>query len=82
MSSAEIDFQQFLGKALDGLPVSERTKLTGCWIATELYSPDRLPLRVIAAAGRNVRECALELMRRGFDPARYYYTAVPALFEE
>lgn len=71
----------FIGKSLDGLSLADRTKLTGQWIATELYSPERLPLRIISAVGRDVRECAQDLARRGLDPTGYFYEAVPPVFE-
>jgi hypothetical protein len=69
---------RFIGQSLDGLSLTERTKLTGRWVAEELYSPERLPLRKIEAVGTDVRACVDALRRRGLNPARYYYHAVEA----
>lgn len=72
---------EFVGRSLDGLRLSDRSKLTGSWIAIELYSPESLPLRVIAAVGHDARDCARALMQKGLDPARYYYEPVSPIFE-
>jgi hypothetical protein len=68
-----VEYESFVGMPLDGLKLSERWSLSGRWIATELYSPDRLPLRLIAAVGTSARECIRQLEARGLDPALYHY---------
>ena len=67
---------EFIGKPLDGLELSDRWALTGYWIATELYAPERLPLRIIQAVGANPRECIKQLQQRGLDPALHEYQAL------
>lgn len=78
---ATLSLHRFRGKPLDGLRLSDRLALVGCWVATQLYSPERLPLRVMAAIGRNPRECVEELQRQGLDPSLYHYEALPEPFE-
>lgn len=67
---------RFIGKPVDGLPLAERRQLTGYWVATELYSPERLPLRIMVAVGRDARDCIRQLNESGLDPARYHYEAL------
>ena len=69
--------ERYIGKSLDGLLLADRCRMSGYWIATELYSPQRLPLRIIEAAGKDARECIEQLRRRGLDPGRFEYEAVP-----
>ncbi len=69
--------QKFIGKSLDGLPLSDRWDISGNWIATELYSPQRLPLRTIEAIGADARDCIRQLRERGRDPALFEYSPVP-----
>ena len=68
--------QKFVGKSLDGLPLSDRWNISGTWIATELYSPQRLPLRTIEAIGANARDCIRQLRERKRDPALFEYSPV------
>lgn len=72
---------QYIGRSLDGLTLAERVALTNQWIALELYSPEMLPLRVIAAVGGDVHQCVQRLTERGLDPTRYYYEAIPPVLE-
>ena len=67
----------FIGKTADGLSLKERLHLTGRWIAVELYSPVRLPLRTIEAVADDVRGCIDSLRRRGLNPARYHFEVLP-----
>ncbi len=75
------DLQRFVGQSLDGLKLSDKWAVTGCWIATELYSPERLPLRIIEAIGLNARECIEQLRARGLDPTRFEYEPVAQPYE-
>jgi hypothetical protein len=67
------DFQKFIGRSFDGLKLSDRWALSGHWVATELYSPQRLPLRIMAAIGMDARECIDQIVSRGLDPGRFEY---------
>jgi hypothetical protein len=75
------EFVRFTGKSLDGLSVSDRWKLAGTWMATELYSPERLPLRVMEAIGADAVECIGQLRERGLDPELFEYTPIPQPYE-
>lgn len=65
-----------IGKSLDGLHLDERWKLVGAWMATELYSPQRLPLRIIQAIGLDAAGCVRELRAQGRDPELFEYSPI------
>jgi hypothetical protein len=65
--------KDLIGKSVDGLKLSDRWALTGRWIAVELYSPERLPLRLIQAVGADARSCIEQLKQRGLDPSLFEY---------
>jgi hypothetical protein len=71
-----MQLKDFIGKAVDGLPLSDRWALSGHWIALELYSPQRLPLRLIQAVGVSPRECIQQLQERNLNPALYEFEAL------
>ena len=73
-----MDLNRFIGKPLDGMPLSVRWSVTGQWIATELYSPERLPLRIIHAIGPDARACIAQIRERGLDPALFEYQPLEA----
>ena len=60
-----------MGKPIDGLTAAERWRHAGVWVAVELYTPQSMPLRQIAAAGASPEECLAELSARGLDPSRF-----------
>ena len=66
-----------IGRSFDSLSLDHRWALAGRWIAVELYSPQRLPLRVMEAIGADARDCIRQLRERGLDPARFEYSPVP-----
>jgi hypothetical protein len=70
------DLARFVGRPFEGLSLSERWRLAGCWIATERYSPERLPLRIMEAVGPTAAACIEQLRVRGLDPARYEFQAM------
>ena len=72
---------RFVGKSLDGLSVSDRWELAGAWMASELYSPQRLPLRVMRALGTDAAECIRQLREESLDPELYEYTPIPQPYE-
>lgn len=65
-----------LGRPIDGLTLAERLDHAGRWIALELYSPETLPLREIAAEGASAGDCMRQLTTRGLDPAKYEFQMV------
>jgi len=63
-----------IGRAPEELTLEERLRLTGKFIALELYSPATLPFRRIEAIGDSVAECIRTLRSRGLDPENFEYT--------
>lgn len=72
---------RFRGKSLDGLNLKDRWKLAGAWMATELYSPQRLPLRVMQAIGSDAADCIRQLREQQLDPELYEYQPIPQPYE-
>lgn len=71
----------FLGKSLDGLSLDDKWKLAGCWMATELYSPQRLPLRIMQAIGPDAFACVRQLRAAGLNPELYEYSPIPQPYQ-
>jgi hypothetical protein len=69
-----------LGRHPDTLSIAERREFMGKWIALEVYSPDTLPLREIAAMGDSAADCAAQLHARGLDPSNFEYTLIKPAF--
>ena len=65
-----------VGRPFDGLTLAERLDHAGRWVALELYTPETLPLREIAAEGATAEECAGQLAARGLDPSKYEFQLV------
>ncbi len=70
------DWKNVIGKSIDALPLKVRWTLTGRWMAVELYSPERLPLRILAAVGDDARDCVAQLRANGVDPALYHFELI------
>jgi hypothetical protein len=64
---------RFIGRPLDSLTLRERWQLAGMWIATEMYSPETVPLRVIEAIGSSAQDCIEQLVSRGLPPSHYEF---------
>jgi hypothetical protein len=73
---------RFIGKPVDGLSLKDRWAITGSWIATKLYSPQTLPLRIMEAVGPTAAACLKQLQQRGLDPTDYHYELLAAPYEE
>ena len=73
--------QKYVGKYLDGLPLRDRWALTGKWVATELYSSARLPLRILRAVGTDAKDCVAQIKMNGLNPALFEYEPVPPPYE-
>ena len=69
--------KSLLGRPLDSLALRDRKKLTGKWIALEIYTPETLPVRTLEAIGDSARECIEQLRERNLDPARFEFTLLP-----
>jgi len=70
-------YQAVIGREPERLTLEERRRLAGKWIALEVYSPQTLPLRRIAAAGDTRADCITQLKARGADPARHEFLVLP-----
>jgi hypothetical protein len=62
-----------IGRSPDRLTPVERTALAGKWVALEIYTPQTLPLRRIAAVGTSAADCAAQLASRGCDSRTYEF---------
>lgn len=71
MSPPHADPDHYIGRSPDTLSLPERFALAGHWIALELYSPQRLPLRQIEAIGDSPATCRRQLEARGLNPAHF-----------
>ena len=69
-----------IGRDPDRLTIAERTAAAGKWIAMEIYTPKKLPLRRIEAIGNSVDECADELRHRGLDPVAFEFSVLPPAY--
>ncbi len=67
------DPARVIGRAPEGLSIAERKKLAGLTVALEIYTPETLPERVIAAIGGSAAECIDQLVARGLDPRKYEF---------
>ena len=67
------DTKALIGKPVDGFTLADQWRYSGIWVALELYTPQTLPMRVIAAAGASASECMAQLRDHGLDPAQYEY---------
>ena len=63
-----------IGRAPEQLTLDERHKLTGSFIALEIYTPADLPLRRIEAIGDSIGDCVRMLTARGLDPGRFEFS--------
>jgi hypothetical protein len=63
-----------IGRSPERLTLEERDRLTGKWVAMEIYSPETLPLRRIEAIGDSIEDCVRMLVRRGLDPKRFEFS--------
>jgi hypothetical protein len=76
MAQRMIEREKFLGQPIDQLTLADRWKLTGSWVALEIYSPQRLPLRTIEAIGPTATACMKQLLAQGRDPAQFEYEPI------
>ncbi|HWQ52608.1 MAG TPA: hypothetical protein VN442_02915 [Bryobacteraceae bacterium] len=74
------DLESLIGRSPDQLTVRQRTAFAGTYVAFEIYTPARLPLRRIEAAGASVADCVRQLRARGLDPAGFEFTLLAPPF--
>ena len=63
-----------IGRSPESLTLAERIALAGRYIALEIYTPEKLPLRRIEAIGDSLMECLRILRERGRDPREFEFT--------
>ena len=73
-ASSVKDPRAAIGRSPDSLTLEERLKLTGKYVALEIYSPETTPLRRIEAIGDSVEACLRMLKERGLDPIHFEFT--------
>jgi hypothetical protein len=64
---------ELLGESPDRLTLPERERYVSWWIALEIYTPQTLPLRSIAALAKSSSECIHDLVERGLDPVQFEF---------
>ncbi len=69
-----------IGRAPEQLSIDERRAAAGQWAAVEVYSPQTLPSRAIAAVAPSVAGCVRQLRERGLDPRRYEFVLITPPF--
>ncbi len=62
-----------IGAELDRLTLKQQIALGGSWIALEIYTPDNLALRRIAAVGDSAADCLRQIVGRGADPMAFEF---------
>ncbi len=72
--NSRVDPARLIGRSPQSLRPFEAAALVGKWIALEIYTPERAPLRRIEAVGDSVEECIRRLAERGLDPRRFEFT--------
>jgi len=75
-SQAELA-RKLIGRPIDGLSVADRWKFSGVWVALEIYTPQRLPLRMIEAVGGSAAECIQHIVSRGLEADRFEFIPLP-----
>jgi hypothetical protein len=70
------DPQEAIGRSPDALTLEERIAWVGDYIAMEMYTPERLPLRRIEAIGESLDACIAMLRERGLDPRDFEFTRI------
>ncbi len=73
--------RKLIGQPIDGLTLADRWKFSGVWVALEIYTPQRLPLRMIEAVGGNASECIQDLISRGLDASRFEFVPLAQPYE-
>jgi hypothetical protein len=79
-ASALKDPKTILGRAPERLSLDEHHALAGKFIATEIYSPETLPLRRIEAIGDSVDDCIRQLTARGLDAKKFEFSRIKPPF--
>ena len=78
MAATAEDTNRVIGRSPDQLPLEDRIRLAGKFIALEIYSPETLPLVRIEAIGDSLADCLRMLKRRGLDAANFEFRRLPA----
>jgi len=77
MAATAQDTDRLIGRAPDRLPLEDRIRLAGKFIALEIYSPENAALVRIAAIGDSLADCIRMLKHRGLDPANFEFRRLP-----
>jgi hypothetical protein len=73
--------RKLIGQPIDGLSLADRWKFSGVWVALEVYTPQKMPLRMIEAVGGSAAECIRHLISRGLDASRFEFIPLPQPYE-
>ena len=73
-SAKDRDPRVAIGRSPDALTLEERLAFAAKYIALEIYTPQKLPLRRIEAIGDSLPACVRMLRERGLDPKDFEFT--------
>lgn len=76
MAVRAVDVSVAIGHAPEELPLPVQFALAGMWAAFEIYTPENLALRKIAALGGSAAECFGQLRARGLDPVKFEFVVL------
>jgi len=76
MPARDADLAAALGHAPEELPLGVQFRLAGLWAAFEIYTPENLALRKIAAVGMSAAACIEQLKSLSLDPAKYEFVVL------
>jgi hypothetical protein len=65
-----------VGREPERLTLKEQLVLAGKWIALEIYTPEKLPLRRIVVIGDSAADCMRQIAAKGADPREFEFRPV------
>jgi hypothetical protein len=70
---SRVEPKQAIGRAPQSLTIEELQALAGKFVALEIYTPEKLPLKRIAAIGDSAAGCIAQLYERGLDAREFEF---------
>lgn len=67
-----------IGRAPESFTLDESIALAGKFAALEIYTPEKLPLKRIAAIGDSAADCIAQLREHGLDVRQFEFVMLRA----